>query len=466
MLNIKSVSMRYFPVMTTSPRPLLRRPLKPDAGPDRGSGTRIKPGWAASSDTRPLRIALLGYRSNPYCGGQGIYLSYLSKALLELGHSVDVISGEPYPDLSPGVKLIPLPGLNLYSYSKPTKGLKDRGLHSWTDILEYMSFITGGFPEPLTFTRRLAHSFRKQAPAYDIVHDNQSLGSGLLSLQNQKQAVVATIHHPITRDLRLALANEPQWGMRLFIRRWHAFLAMQKRVAQQMDRIISVSRQAKMDLVHDFQLPASGIDVVLNGVDTHIFAPRPEVPRIPNRIMATASADVPLKGLIHLLQAIVSLKSEIPDIQLRVLGRPKTDGPTARLLQQADLHEHVCFVHGLSTEELVREYAASSLAVVPSLYEGFGLPAAEAMACAVPVVATDAGGLPEVVGNAGCIVPPGDSQALAAVIRSLLAQPETLNSLGQAGRRRMLNQFTWKRAAEETEAVYRRVLKKKGRGRE
>jgi glycosyltransferase involved in cell wall biosynthesis len=118
----------------------------------------------------------------------------------------------------------------------------------------------------------------------------------------------------------------------------------------------------------------------------------------------------------------------------------------------------VRFVHGLSTEELVAEYARSSLAVVPSLYEGFGLPAAEAMSCGVPVVATEAGGLPEVVGNAGCIVPPADSEALAAVIKSLLRHPESLISLGLAGRQRMLSKFTWKRAAQETVAVYRKVI--------
>jgi glycosyltransferase involved in cell wall biosynthesis len=412
----------------------------------------------ANVPNSPLRIALLGYRSNPYCGGQGIYLRYLSQALAQLGHTVDVISGEPYPDLPKGVNLIPLPGLNLYGYAKPTQGLKDRGLHSMTDALEYASFISGGFPEPYTFCRRLAAYFRSQTPDYDIVHDNQSLGSGLLSLLHSGQAVVSTIHHPITRDLNLALANEPKWFMRLFIRRWHRFLAMQKRVAPKLSRIITVSKQSQKDLIDDFRLQSEKIDVVLNGVDTQTFAPRPDIRRTPHRIMATASADVPLKGLIYLLQAVDQLRHEIPDLELVVLGRPKDNGPTARLLHQSGLHSHVRFVHGLSTEELVEKYAGSSLAVVPSLYEGFGLPVAEAMACAVPVLATSAGGLPEVVGNAGCIVPPADSSAMAAVIRSLFNNPESLESLGRAGRQRMLTRFTWKRAAEETVDVYRTVI--------
>ncbi|MDZ7760690.1 MAG: glycosyltransferase family 4 protein [Desulfovermiculus sp.] len=413
---------------------------------------------ASNVPSRCLRIALLGYRGNPYCGGQGIYLRYLSQALAQLGHKVDVISGEPYPELSPEVKLIPLPGLNLYSYSKSTQGLKDRGLRSVTDALEYASFISGGFPEPYTFTRRLVRHFHIQAPDYDIIHDNQSLGTGLLTLIRSGRPVISTIHHPITRDLNLALANEPNWGMRLFIRRWHRFLAMQKRVAPKLSRIITVSEQSKKDLIQDFRLNPQNIDVALNGVDTETFAPCPNIRRTPHRIMATASADVPLKGLIYLLRAVAKLIPDIPDLELVVLGRPKDNGPTARLLHQSGLDRHVRFVHGLSTEKLVEEYAKSSLAVVPSLYEGFGLPAAEAMACGVPVVATDAGGLPEVVGDAACIVPPADFQALAAVIKSLLRHPESLSSLGLAGRQRMLSKFTWKRAAEETVAVYRQVI--------
>ncbi|MFP4284930.1 MAG: glycosyltransferase family 4 protein [Desulfovermiculus sp.] len=421
---------------------------------------KTSPGLNAHS--RCLRIALLGYRSNPHCGGQGIYLRYLSQALSQLGHKVDVISGEPYPELVPDVNLIPLPGLNLYSYSKPTQGLKDRGLHSTTDVLEYASFISGGFPEPFTFSRRLAAYFRTHGPDYDIIHDNQSLGSGLLSLVNSGWPVVSTIHHPITRDLNLALADEPKWGMRLLIRRWHRFLAMQKRVAPRLHQTLTVSEQSKKDLVQDFGLKPENIDVVLNGVDTETFAPRTGVERIPHRIMATASADVPLKGLIYLLRATGRLTAEFPDLELVVLGRPKTNGPTSRFLNQTGLHRHVRFVHGLSTEELVLEYAKSSLAVVPSLYEGFGLPAAEAMACGVPVVATQTGGLTEVVGNAGCIVPPADSEALAAVIKSLLRHPESLFSLGLAGRQRMLSKFTWKRAAQETVGVYRKVIERSG----
>ncbi|MBS3780622.1 MAG: glycosyltransferase family 4 protein [Desulfovermiculus sp.] len=444
--------------MSPRPGPLLRGPLKPEVSRNDRPSPVLSRHCGPDSDSRCLRIALLGYRSNPYCGGQGIYLRYLSQALAQLGHQVDVISGEPYPELTPEVSLIPLPGLNLYSYTKPNQGLKDRGLHSITDVLEYASFISGGFPEPYTFIRRLIQYFRTQGPDYDIIHDNQSLGSGLSSLLKSGWPVVSTIHHPITRDLNLALANEPKWGMRLFIRRWHRFLAMQKRIAPRLNRIITVSEQSKKDLIQDFRLRSDKIDVVLNGVDTQTFAPRPEIQRTPHRIMATASADVPLKGLIHLLKAVSELIPDIPDLELVVLGRPKDNGPTARLLNQSGLHRHVRFVHGLSTDQLVTEYAKSSLAVVPSLYEGFGLPAAEAMACGVPVIATDAGGLPEVVGNAGCIVPPANSQVLAAVIKSLLGNPESLYSLGLNGRQRMLTKFTWKRAAEETVDVYRKVI--------
>mgnify|MGYP000075913946 CR=1 FL=1 len=415
----------------------------------------------AKSSQKRMRIALVSYRSNPHCGGQGIYVKYLSKALADLGHQVDVISGEPYPDLDSGVRLIPLPGLNLYNYSRSVHAIKQRGIKSAVDLFEWFSYITGGFPEPFTFGKRLANFLQKNAHHYDLIHDNQSLCYGLIKLQTQKIPVVSTIHHPITKDLGLALENEPDWGIRLLIRRWHSFLKMQKKVAPKLQQIITVSKSSQKDLIRDFSLNPENIDVVYNGVDHVTFSPQPDVKKDPNRIMATASADVPLKGLLYLLKALTMLSSEFPDLRLVVLGSPKKDGVSARLIEKLGITDKVKFVKGISSRELAQEYAKSSLAVVPSLYEGFGLPAAEAMSCGVPVVSTTGGALSEVVGDAGLLVPPGDPESLASAIRKLLNDPNLQKALGQAGRQRILEHFTWQKAADKTANIYQQVIDSK-----
>jgi glycosyltransferase involved in cell wall biosynthesis len=407
---------------------------------------------------RRLRIALLSYRSNPYSGGQGIYVRHLSRALVEAGHQVDVISGEPYPDLDPRVGLIPLPGMNFYAYARPSQAIRERGLRSWSDVREWLSYNSGGFPEPEAFGRRAARYLALQGRSYDIIHDNQSLSYGLLQLMRSGRPVVATMHHPITRDLRFALESEPNWGLRLLLRRWHGFLKMQKKVAPRLPKIIAVSEASKRDIQQDFRVDPGRVEVVHNGVDTATFAPSPQIKPEPCRIMATASADVPLKGLHVLLQAVASLVPELPDISLTVLGKPKSNGPTTRLISELGLQDRIRFLSGLTDREIALAYAASSLAVVPSLYEGFGLPAAEAMACAKPVVATTGGALPEVVGPAGELVPPGDAASLAAAIRGLLTDPERAGELGRLARGRMERSFTWSRAAHGTLQAYGRLL--------
>lgn len=415
-------------------------------------------GLRQGSCERPLKIALLSYRSNPYCGGQGVYVSYLSKALAGLGHEVDVISGEPYPDLAPEVRLVPLPGLNFYAYAKPSQAIKDRGLRSWIDFQEWVGHVTGGFPEPYTFGQRVVKHLAGANTAYDVIHDNQSLSFGLLTLLRRQIPLVTTIHHPITRDLQTALSGESNWGLRLLHRRWYSFLRMQKKVAPKLPRIVTVSACSKRDILQDFNIDPDRVAVVHNGVDLEQFTPRPDVAKIPGRIMTTTSADVHLKGLQYLLQAVHALHMDDPEITVTVLGKPRKNGPAARLIQSLGLQSRVSFRTGLSTRELCLEYARSQIAVVPSLYEGFGLPAAEAMACGLPVISTTGGALPEVVGDAGWLVPPADAEALARAIRCLLDHPLRRGELGVMGRRRMEEYFSWERSAEKTGRIYQEAL--------
>ncbi|BBM04228.1 glycosyltransferase family 4 protein [Microbulbifer sp. GL-2] len=408
--------------------------------------------------TRPLKICLLGYRSNPHSGGQGIYLRYLSKALVDAGHSVDVISGQPYPELDARVKLIKMPGLNLYEVERPSRALRARHLLSWADFFEWWSKLTGGFAEPYTFGRRVARYLRKHGRHYDIVHDNQSLCYGLLDIENSGLPVVATIHHPITRDRQLALDAAPDWRLRLLVRRWHNFLNMQIKVSRKLRHIVTVSRQSEQDIIEQFGVAPEQIHLIYNGIDTELFSASDKVERHPLRIMTTSSADQPLKGLGVLLRALAELRKEFSGLELLVVGRLREGGDTEKLLHRLQLQEAVKFVSGISNEELVDCYRSATVVACPSLYEGFGLPAGEAMACGAPVVSSDGGALPEVVGDAGIVVPAGDERALGQALGRVLADKSLQADMGARGRARIESKFSWSLAAANLVAYYREIL--------
>jgi glycosyltransferase involved in cell wall biosynthesis len=407
----------------------------------------------------PLKVALLGYRSNPYSGGQGIYLKYLSKALAEAGHRVDVISGEPYPDLIDSrIGLIKLPGLNLFAEENHLTALRPRHFASATDLFEWFSMATGGFPEPYTFGRRVAGHFLRGRPRYDIVHDNQCLSWGTLSLQH-RLPLITTIHHPITWDKDIALAHAPDWQHRWLIRRWHAFLRMQTRVAGRLQHIVTVSQRSRQDISRAFNIDPEHIHVIPNGIDTDTFRPEPGIARNPWQLITTASADQPLKGTQHLIPAFAGLTAKHPRLRLVFIGRPKPGGATEKLIERHRIADRIRFVHEISADEIRLLYASSAIAVVPSEYEGFGLPAGEAMACGVPVVTTDGGALPEVVGDAGLVVPAADPAALAGGIDKLLVTDvKERERIGLKGRAHIMERFSWERAASEMAALYRHVI--------
>lgn len=405
---------------------------------------------------RSLRIALLGYRSQPYGGGQGVYLKYLSKALVDAGHKVDVISGPPYPHLDPRVPLIKLPSLDLFENGLGS--LRPKHLRSWTNILEWTSKLTGGFAEPYTFGRRAVKYLKIHGHNYDLIHDNQSLSYGMLEIQEMGLPLVTTLHHPITSDLRIALNAARNWYERILIRRWHSFLNMQKKVVKQLHNIVTVSDCSRQDIAADFGIQPAGISLVHNGIDTDQFKPVPGIARRPRMLMATASADAPLKGLRYLLKAYAKLLTNYPDLELLLVSKPQPGGKTERLVKALGIEDKVKFVSGISTEQMVRYYAEATIAVVPSVYEGFGLPAGEAMACAVPVVSTDGGALPEVVGDAGVIVPAKSVKALVSAITDLLENPARREELAQKGRQRILDEFCWQVCARQMTEYYEQVL--------
>jgi glycosyltransferase involved in cell wall biosynthesis len=402
-----------------------------------------------------LRIALLSYRADPFCGGQGVYVRNLSRELVRLGHRVEVMAGAPYPVLDEGVFLTRVPSLDLYRQPDPFRVPHRSEYRDLIDVLEFAQMCLAGFPEPLTFSLRAARLLRERRGEFDVVHDNQTLGYGILDVA-RRTPVVETIHHPITVDRRMELAGAQGWR-RLSVRRWYGFATMQRRVARRLSDVITVSDSSVRDIVRDFGLPADRLRVVPVGFDPDRFRPLPDVERVPGRVVTTASADVPLKGLTVLLEAVAKARVE-RHVELVVVGKRKEEGETDRTLDRLGLRDVVRFVSGISDDELAQLVNSAEVACVPSLYEGFSLPAVEAMACGTPLVATTGGALPEVAGPDGetaLLVPPGDPSAMAIALGRLLDDEPLRRRIGAAGRVRVLERFTWASAARQTVDAYR-----------
>ncbi len=409
----------------------------------------------------PLRIALLAYRGKPHVGGQGVYVRQLARALSDLGHSVEVLGGQPYPELDDDVPLVRLPSLDIYNEHFPARPPGFWEIGDWKDLAEVLSFSSGQFPEPLAFSLRAWDHLRHRRDDFDIVHDNQTLGWGLLGIEAAGLPVLATIHHPITVDRRLELAAAPSLYKRLSLARWYSFTRMQTQVARRLQRVVTVSENSFKDIVADHKVDPDRMAIVPVGVDPDVFRPLDDVARVPGRLVTTASADVTMKGLRYLLEAVAKLRTERDDVHLVVIGKEKPGGQSAATIDRLGLRDHVEFVTGVPERRIIELYSEAEVAVVPSLYEGFSLPAIEAMSCGCPLVATTGGAIPEVVGPDGetsMLVEPGDGEALAARIAWALGHPDEARAIGMAGRRRVQDNWSWRHTAERTVEQYRMRL--------
>ncbi|GAA3699010.1 glycosyltransferase family 4 protein [Gordonia hankookensis] len=414
-----------------------------------------------------MRVALLSYRSKPHCGGQGVYVRHLSRELALLGHEVEIFSGQPYPELDQvaidaGVKLTKVPSMALYDEPDPFRTPRPGEYRDWIDALEVGSMWTASFGEPLTFSLRVARLLKQRRDDFDIVHDNQCLGYGLLDIQKAGFPLIATIHHPITRDRTLAVKAAKGWR-KITAWRWHSFLRMQGRVSRRIPELLTVSRSSEVDIRKAFDIPSGRITTIPLGVNTDVF--RPGVERVPGRVACVASADAPLKGVSYLLEAIAKLSAERP-VELVLVSKLDPNGPSAKMIDDLAIGDRVRVVSGLEDEEMADLLASAEVACVPSLYEGFSLPAVEAMSCATPLVATRAGAIPEVVGTeeeAALLVPPGDSGKLAQSIGRLLDDAELRRRLGQGGRSRVEDRYSWAAVAAKTAAHYETVLERVAR---
>ena len=409
-----------------------------------------------------LKICLLSYRGNPYCGGQGIYLQYLAQELRKLGHEVHALVGPPYPIFMDGAKVDQIQN-NIYYGSSSSEILARTPV---TDLLnplnfyEYTSSRLGVFPEIRAFSFRAYFRLREilKHERYDIIHDNQCLGYGFLLMKNFGIPLVSTIHHPLSIDREVWFEQTHSFKSKIK-RLLYYPLVMQRIVANRLDGIITVSKDSATQIQKAFGVQAEKIRVVYNGLDASIFRPIYEVKKVPKRIIFVGNVADPKKGIEYVLQAMSLLDPEIHLVIVNGGTPPRISSQD--MIQHYGLGDRVHITGQVDQEELVRWYSSAQLAVVPSLYEGFGFPAAEAMACELPVVATTAGALPEVVGpseKTGCLVPPRNSERLAEAINNLLNDPHRCHEMGRAARQRILDVFSWDKAARQLEQIYREVV--------
>ena len=405
---------------------------------------------------RPLRIALLSYRSKPHCGGQGVYVRHLSRELHALGHHVEVFSGQPYPDLDPGPLLREIPSLDLYRDGDPFRTPHWKEYQGWPDVLETVMMWGGAFAEPLTFSLRALRALSARAADFDVVHDNQGLGYGMLGVRRLGLPLVTSIHHPISVDKRIDLASVGRLT-RLSRQRWYGFVRMQARVARRVagaGPLITVSESSKRDICRDFGVPPGRVHIIPLGVDTRVFRPR-EAARVPGRIIAVASSDSAIKGVATLLRAVGKLATD-RDVHLIIVGMPAP--ATERLAAQLSLGDRLTFTRGLDDEAFSALLASAEIAVVPSLYEGFSLPAVEHMASGTPLVASRTGALPEVTSDAAVLVTPGDDEELAAVLRRLHDSPAERAALADRALDRVRERFAWAAVARATAGQYQDAM--------
>jgi len=406
-----------------------------------------------------LNIAILSYRSAQFGGGQGVYVKDISYNLNQMGHKVDVISGPPYPNLDSRINLIKLPGLNLFEtfYFKDRLykffKKKNKTLNDW---YEFISVLFGGFPELKTFGDR-ANKFLIKNNQYDIIIDNQSLSYGMLEIQ-KRFPLIEIIHHPITYDFKYELAASKKIKYKISRYRWYSFLKMQKKVAPKLKSIISPSKSSKNGIIQEFNCKEETINIINNGLDANEFIPIKEIKRIPFRLITTASADVPLKGLDYSLKALEILKKEFPKIHLVVIGAPKKNGHTERLIKKLKIKEIITFKSNLTKREISEEYSKSSISIVSSLYEGFGYPVIEAMSCGTPLIATNISSIPELVGGYATLIDPKNYEALAGSIRKILSDYENFQEIAVRGREHIIKTFNWDKITKEYESIILKTI--------
>ena len=413
-----------------------------------------------------MRIAFIVYQGSMSSGGQGIFVHYMTRELARLGHEVHVIAGRPFPEVDESVHIHKLKtyrmwdfmiDINEYRYlTNPP--LYFHPVNFYEMVSTRLSLGSLLFMSSMRAYNKL-HELSQEMP-FDIVHDNQTLSYGILLMKKKGLPVVASVHHPLTIDRRNRLAQVKGPHRQMLAYLWFPWI-MQEFVARRIDRILTCSQNSQASVCQDMHLPPEHVTVTPYGVDVDVFRPLDDVEKRPGNIFFVGDTEDRNKGARYLMEALHRLRHQLPFHITFIDHRPPDHLKLVqRLKGEYRLYNDITFLSRAPTEELVRHYNRAQIVACPSLYEGFGLPAVEAMACGLPVVATRAGALSEIVedGVTGILVPPADSKALSEALRLLLADPDLCRRMGEAGRQRVIENFTWRQTALRTVAVYEEVL--------
>lgn len=406
-----------------------------------------------------MNVLMLCYRGNPYCGGQGIYLYHLSRELSRLGAVVDIVVGPPYPDHIDGwANVYKMENLNIWAVrTKHIPYAKLARIYSPWNFLDFILTRFHVFPEMETFSMR-AFFFLKRLllkKRYDIIHDVNSLGWGLIPMKGYGIPIVSTIHHPLTQDMQADLGVDRTLWEKMTTVLFYPIM-MQRAVIRRLDKIITSSESGVGELKKAFGLDEDKVAVVYNGMDLNVFKYTGET-REKRSLLFVGNTEDHKKGLSYLIEALVMLPE---DVSLTIVD----DGPpkklnAASLIKKYRVEDRVSFTGKVDLRELVSLYSRKTILVMSSLHEGFGLPAAEAMACEAPVVATYAGALKEVVDEqSGILVEPRNSKALSDAIMKLLNDQDLRKRMGLFGRKRVEERFAWPMAARNTYNIYESVV--------
>lgn len=411
-----------------------------------------------------MNIALLSYRGNRYSGGQGVYVHYLTRELLRRGHGVHVLSGPPYPELPAGAVLHRLESGRFYDRQRdvflprpPEQVLRPLWLYEWAATRA--GILGEATPFSLRAYQRVCQLQEREG--FDLIHDNQGLGPGLALLRAMGFPTVATIHHPLTLDLRSTFVETASWRARLRSVLFHLEpVVWHGPVARQLDAVIAVSRAAAAAVQSCHGVAPERLRVVYNGLDADRYgvdAGEP-VERQAGSLLFVGRVLDRKKGARDLLAALARLRDR--PLRLTIVDRQPAPGEAiVRLIERLGLVGRVRFTGRVDLPTLRRLYRQAELLVMPSHYEGFGLPALEALASGTPVVVAAGGALAELVedGVTGRVVPAADPLALAAAIAALHAAPAERARLAANGQERVRRQFTWAETARQTEHVYQEI---------
>ena len=415
-----------------------------------------------------MRIAFLMYQGNMYSGGQGVYTYFLTRELARLGHEVHVIAGAPFPRLDDAVHAHNIRDYSYWTYHHYKKDwVFGREPWSYFHPWNFYEFVSTRVALSSLLTNFSIRAYSKlkelsREMPFDVVHDNQTLGYGVWAMKREGFPVVATIHHPLSYDLRNALRQARSLYEKARRILWSPWM-MQEFVARRLDRVIVVSETSRRDVEDAFNLPPDVIRTVYNGIDTETFARRPEIARQPDKLLYVGNSEDRNKGARYFIEALNLLKEEL-DFRVTFVDNFKHNLKLAPgLIDEYGLNSRVEFTGRLPTEDLVRHYNEAKLFVTSSVHEGFGLPLAEAMACETPALGTTIGAFREVAvhNESAWLVPPRDPRALADAIRMLWNDAELRDRLARGGRAQIERKFSWRKAAEDTVAVYEEVARRR-----